>query len=159
ERFWDLANWVRLTELIYERYGDRITLFFTGTAFEQEAISAVLSNLPENILKNTVDISGKFSIFELSRFLEKMEIMVSNDTGPMHLAAAMGTRTIGLFGPNIPEAFGPYPLNKNTSFYHGDGKIYTRVHLWEFETPTKLLVDRITPEEVMEAIEGMFQWK
>lgn len=129
ERFWDTANWVRLTELIYERYGDSVTIFFTGTAFEREAISAVLSNLPENILKNTVDISGKWSIFELSRFLQQVKVMVSNDTGPMHLAAAMGTRTIGLFGPNIPEAFGAYPLSRNTNLYHGDGKIYTRVHL------------------------------
>ena len=129
ERFWDVANWIRLTELIYERYRDSVTIFFTGTAFEQEAISTVLSNLPENILKNTVDISGKFSIFELSRFLEKMKVMVSNDTGPMPLAAAMRTRTIGLFGPNIPEAFGAYPLSRNTNLYHGDGKIYTRVHL------------------------------
>lgn len=129
ERFWDLANWIRLTELVYERYGDKIAIFFTGTTFEQEAVSVVLSHLPENILKNIVDISGKFNKFEFARFLEKMEIMVSNDTGPMHLAAAMGTRTIGLFGPNIPEAFGPYPPDRNTSLYHGDGKIYTRVHL------------------------------
>ena len=37
-----------------------------------------------------------------------MQLVVANDSGPMHISAAMGTPTVGLFGPNLPERFGPY---------------------------------------------------
>ena len=35
--------------------------------------------------------------------------MVSNDSGPMHMAAALGVPVLGLFGPTDPESTGPYP--------------------------------------------------
>lgn len=63
----------------------------------------------------------KFSIFrgnlhQLARFCLDCKYFISADTGPMHVAAAMGTRTIGLFGPNtkIWAPFGP----SNISIYH-----------------------------------------
>ena len=35
-------------------------------------------------------------------------MLISNDTGPMHIAAAQGVKTIGLFGPNLPIRWGPF---------------------------------------------------
>ncbi|MBI2653126.1 glycosyltransferase family 9 protein, partial [Candidatus Woesearchaeota archaeon] len=43
---------------------------------------------------------------------------IGNDAGPMHIAAAQGVKTIGLFGPNLPIRFGPYGKG-NTSLYKG----------------------------------------
>ncbi len=40
--------------------------------------------------------------------IRKCPIFVSNDTGPMHIAAAQGCKTIGLFGPNTPSLWAPY---------------------------------------------------
>ena len=37
--------------------------------------------------------------------------MIANDSGPMHLAAALGVPVMGIFGPTDPRLFGPYPLN------------------------------------------------
>jgi ADP-heptose:LPS heptosyltransferase len=42
--------------------------------------------------------------------------VITNDSGPMHLAAAQGVRTMGIFGPTDPRLFGPYPLNGPTNF-------------------------------------------
>ena len=39
---------------------------------------------------------------------------IGNDSGPMHLSAAMGLRTIGLFGPTDPRQYGPYPIKSPT---------------------------------------------
>jgi ADP-heptose:LPS heptosyltransferase len=49
-----------------------------------------------------------------------MDAFVSNDTGPMHVAAAQGVRTLGLFGPNTPTLYRPYG-ERNAFIYHGEG--------------------------------------
>ena len=40
--------------------------------------------------------------------IEKCNLFVGNDSGPMHIAAAQKVKTVGLFGPNLPERFWPY---------------------------------------------------
>ena len=40
--------------------------------------------------------------------MKELTLFISNDTGPMHIAAAQGTPTIGLFGPNLPTRFAPF---------------------------------------------------
>jgi heptosyltransferase I len=48
------------------------------------------------------------SLPELAALLRQARLLISADSGPMHLAAAVGTRCVGLFGPTRPEACGPY---------------------------------------------------
>jgi heptosyltransferase-1 len=48
------------------------------------------------------------SIPELVAFLRRADLAVGNDTGPLHIAAAAGVPTIGLYGPTMPEVNGPY---------------------------------------------------
>jgi lipopolysaccharide heptosyltransferase II len=48
------------------------------------------------------------SIIEMAAFLEKADAVLANDSGPMHIAAAVGTPTLGLFGPTAPEFQGPF---------------------------------------------------
>jgi heptosyltransferase-2 len=62
-----------------------------------------------------INLSGQLSLEGLFFITEKLEIFVSNDTGPMHIAAAQGTKTIGLFGPNTPKIWSPYGKNRNGS--------------------------------------------
>lgn len=113
----------------------------------------ILREISAGAKTQVTSVCGKFHPFELAAFLEHMDTVVSNDTGPMHLAAAMGTPTIGLFGPNIPEAFGPYPQGRNIGLYHGDGTLYIRVHLGEFRPGADGIIDRISPEEVLVGVE------
>ena len=51
-------------------------------------------------------------------------MFIGNDAGPMHIAAAQGVKTIGLFGPNLPVRFGPYG-KKNESIYRGHNCQYS----------------------------------
>lgn len=48
---------------------------------------------------------------ELTAVLSRANFVVAGDTGPLHLAAAMGTPVIGLYGPTDPARNGPYPKN------------------------------------------------
>lgn len=63
-----------------------------------------------------LNLTGNTSLTSLPALLSKADWVVSNDSGPMHLSAAMGLKTIGLFGPTDPRQYGPYPL-KNPRNY------------------------------------------
>jgi ADP-heptose:LPS heptosyltransferase len=91
-------------------------------------------------------------LFEFAYLLKKCDFMVSNDTGPMHLASCMWTKTIWLFGPNLPEIFGPWPLNKNIWIYKGDWKVYIKPHLWVFQKDNENNINKISPSDVLKFI-------
>ncbi|HKX45485.1 MAG TPA: glycosyltransferase family 9 protein, partial [Planctomycetota bacterium] len=56
------------------------------------------------------NLAGLLSIGGLHALLERADVFVGNDSGPMHLAAAVGTPTVGLFGPETPVMYAPLGL-------------------------------------------------
>ncbi len=57
------------------------------------------------------NVTGNTSLVSLPALVKRAEWVIANDSGPMHLAAALGVRVVGIFGPTDPRLFGPYPLN------------------------------------------------
>lgn len=55
-----------------------------------------------------LDLTGQLSLPEMVEWIRLCKLMVTNDTGPMHVAAALGTPVVGLFGPTEPCKTGPY---------------------------------------------------
>jgi len=55
-----------------------------------------------------LDLTGKLSLPEMVEWIRSSELMVTNDTGPMHVAAALGKPIVPLFGPTDPVRTGPY---------------------------------------------------
>src|SRR2546427_4116710 len=55
-----------------------------------------------------IDLIGQTTLKELIALLRRARLLVTNDSGPMHLAAAVGTPVIALFGPTDPARTGPY---------------------------------------------------
>jgi len=55
-----------------------------------------------------LDLTGRLTLPEMVEWIRLSELMVSNDTGPMHVAAAAGTPVVALFGPTEPRRTGPY---------------------------------------------------
>ncbi len=55
-----------------------------------------------------LDLTGKTSLLEMVEWIRLGELMLTNDTGPMHVAAALGKPVVGLFGPTEPRRTGPY---------------------------------------------------
>ena len=55
------------------------------------------------------DLAGKTSFGEMAAYLEACALFIGNDSSPMHLAAAVGTPVIAIFGPTSPQEYGPYP--------------------------------------------------
>jgi ADP-heptose:LPS heptosyltransferase len=71
--------------------------------------AAITQALPERCL----DLTGKISLLEMIEWIRLSELMVSNDTGPMHVAAALRKPLVAIFGPTEPRRTGPYGQLKN----------------------------------------------
>jgi len=54
-----------------------------------------------------VNLTGNTSLVSLPALIKRADWVISNDSGPMHLAAALGVRVVGIFGPTDPRLFGP----------------------------------------------------
>ena len=55
-----------------------------------------------------LDLTGRTTLPEMVEWVRLSELMVTNDTGPMHVAAALGRPVVALFGPTEPRRTGPY---------------------------------------------------
>jgi ADP-heptose:LPS heptosyltransferase len=75
-----------------------------GAEGERDTISEFLENAPGEVR----DLSGKTSVGVLAAALRSADLLVTNDTGPMHLAAAVGTPALALFGSTSPTWTRPW---------------------------------------------------
>ncbi len=80
-----------------------MVVMLTGTLAEQPLARA----FGRSFSGRCVDATSFGSIERSAELLRRCDLLVSNDTGVMHLGAAMGTPTVGLFGPNSPTRYAP----------------------------------------------------
>lgn len=151
ERAWPQHKRLKLIEQMIERYHD-IHIFLSGTHFEKEIVQHIFHTLPSKYHDRVINICGRFNLFEFAYLLKKCSLMISNDTGPMHLAAAMWTKTIGLFGPELPRKFGPWPLDKNIGLYKWKGQAFINVHLAQRKKDREYTIDKVTVQDVLNVL-------
>lgn len=77
---------------------------FTGTLDEREYVSVAISK--SQCPERCINTAGVLTIPELGALLERSELLISNDSGPLHLAASLGVPTVSLFGPESPTFYG-----------------------------------------------------
>ncbi len=81
-----------------------------GGADDQKLTHALLAGL--EVPHGTItDLAGRTSFGELAAYIEACTLFIGNDSSPMHLAAAVGTPVIAIFGPTSPQEYGPYPVD------------------------------------------------
>jgi heptosyltransferase-1 len=102
-KLWDLRRFASLADTIKEKLGAEV--IFTGSQGDRPAIDGILSGMKTK----AVNLAGKTTLKELAYLYERCAVVISTDTGPMHLAAAMGSPVVvALFGPTSPLRTGPY---------------------------------------------------
>ncbi|HYD68328.1 glycosyltransferase family 9 protein [Azospirillum sp.] len=100
DRFAELAR--RLTAPQGPLAGARVAVLAAGS--EVERARPVLAALGEA----AIDLTGRTDPLAAAACLERAALYVGNDSGLMHIAAAVGTPTLGLFGPGYPEMYAPW---------------------------------------------------
>jgi len=60
-----------------------------------------------------IDLTGKTSLDILPAVIKNCNLLITNDGGPMHMAVALGVRSVSVFGPVSELVYGPYPEKRN----------------------------------------------
>jgi len=113
---WNLDNFADLSNRLINSYN--LPLVFTGTMKESKLIENVINKIPAK--GKIFNLAGRLKIWEFIELLRTTFLFISNDTGPVHIAATLGVNTVVFYGPTSPDRY--MPLNKNSVIFYKDIK-------------------------------------
>ena len=144
---WSRGNFASVADELHSRFAAKVAVI--GAAQERDSVIDLISRtkyLP-------INLSGELTLKQLAAFFRRCALLISNDSGPVHIAAAVGTLVVAIFGRNIPgvspNRWGPWGdghivLHKDA----GCNPCLDRKCPYNFKCLTS-----ITPEEVLKAVE------
>jgi heptosyltransferase-3 len=98
---WGVERFARLGDLLIEKHNAKVLILW-GPGEEKE-IDAV-----KRAMKNGCIVPPLTSLRQLGALLKRCSMVISNDSGPMHISAALHIPTLGIFGPTRPDLQGPF---------------------------------------------------
>ncbi|MBI4775908.1 MAG: lipopolysaccharide heptosyltransferase II [Deltaproteobacteria bacterium] len=101
-KLWSQTSFARLADILMEELD--VVLAFTGGLEDRTYVDAIRSEMK----KNAMNLCGRTNLRELACLYGRSRLVLSTDTGPMHVAASVGTPVVALFGPTDPDRTGPY---------------------------------------------------
>jgi len=105
---WPAKYFAELVRTLAEKFPDA-RFAILGDKGDQPLGEIILQAAPEKVL----NLCGATSLPEMVEWVRRCDLMVTNDTGPMHAAAALGKPLVALFGPTEPRRTGPYGQLEN----------------------------------------------
>jgi ADP-heptose:LPS heptosyltransferase len=148
ERRWPASSYLQLCSQLPQIY-PQYKFVLIGNKQEKEYVSQISKMLRENT--EIIDSSGLLNLEELVELLRGADIIITNDTGPLHLSLALQKNTVGLFGPCSPAQYGQ--MEFCTSVYMN---LYCSPCVHEFVLPpcggNNRCMQDISVEQVFQAI-------
>jgi len=115
----------------------------TGSAEDSPLSARIAEAAPDRCM----DLAGKLSLPEMIEWIRASTLMVTNDTGPMHVAAALGKPLVAIFGPTEPTRTGPYGQLDSTVRTRLDCVPCMKSHCSRRDKPLECLTS-ITPQRI-----------
>ena len=156
ERRWPAHHFISLIEKLSKNFKGKIILI--GHASESAYVGTIHRALPANA---ALDFSGRLSLGMLAALMERVTLMISNDSGPLHLAAAVGARTISFFGPETPVLYAPVGENHTILYKNIDCSPCINVHTGKIVRCLKTkpeCLENITAEEVTQVLGDVLRY-
>ena len=150
ERRWIPERFVEVISLLVEKYN--FTVIIPGTRGEYDYCNMIHQQLPQSVGNKFFNLAGKLSLEEFIALLGDAKFIISNDTGPMHMAWALRKPVIALFGQSLANKYGIF--SHTIYLYH---KIYCSPCAHEIDFPPckgdNVCMQKITVSEVMQAVD------
>ena len=139
---WGPDKFALVAQKLVERYRSKIII--VGAPQERALGDQILAS----VVSAGTNLAGETSTGQLAAMLARSDLLIGIDAGPMHVAAAMGTPVVALFGPTDPEKTGP----------QGKGHVIVRRDLdcspcRNPDCPDRKCMDAISVEDVLAAVE------
>ncbi len=99
-RTYPIEKWIELGNKIQEKFEG--TIFITGVKEDAEILK------PLEVIKNSVSFVDKQTLEENCALIKATDLLISGDSGPLHIATALGTKVVGMYGSMPVERTGPY---------------------------------------------------
>lgn len=148
-RRWPKERFAELADMLVRRISAQVIL--TGSPDEMD----LLNNIAQLMTYRPIIAAGYFTIKQLAVLIERFDLLISNDTGPMHIGPAMGTTTIGLFGPQEPIRYKPFGDHHIALYKKMPCSPCINVHYGQVpQCKTPKCMELITVNDVWDAIES-----
>ncbi|NQU75349.1 MAG: glycosyltransferase family 9 protein [Planctomycetes bacterium] len=106
ERRWPIERFAIVVGELLNRHED-LSVVLTGSVCERHYTAGMLNHLSPSLRDRVLVAAGDWSLDEFIAAMELLDCMVTNDSGPMHIAAAMQTPLVSLWGPSRPDFLAP----------------------------------------------------
>lgn len=157
---WRPDNFSRLASYLFSQYG--LKTVFTGSAADVADIEKIIRMLDKKEDGGICAIraAGILSLGETAALISRSAIVVSSDTGIMHVAYTLGKKTIGLFGSTEPAKYGPYPPEFRYIYkMSGCPPCYKDRCYRRKDSAVPPCMEAITPEDVYKASDDLIARK
>lgn len=114
--------------------------------FGDEGSSLLVKEITQGMPKRVVNLAGMTKLRELVALIERCDVFLTNDSGPMHIAAAVRTPLLALFGSTSDVATGPYLFGKVIHKHVACSPCYLRTCPIDFKCMKSIEVDEVVQE-------------
>jgi ADP-heptose:LPS heptosyltransferase len=106
---------------------------------------------------NPVVLAGATSLEQIFALMERADVVISSDSGPLHIASSVGTPTIAIFGPTRPQDTGP--RGKGPSVVLRKSLDCNQQACYQLDCPDNRCMKAVTVDEVSKEVEKRYkQW-
>lgn len=137
---WSARNFASLADALSTQLNAKV--LFVGGAEDLSLVEKIRSQMQTHPIVAT----GRTSLRQLGALLSRTQLLISNDSGPLHLGLAVGVPVIGLFGPTDPKLTGPLEAPRAATLV---GSIGCPVPCYQLRCPVNLCMDQIRVDEVL----------
>ena len=151
-RRWSCEGFAAVGDALAERFGAQIVLF--GEASDREVCQTVGGLMRHR----PVDLTGQTDLGQFVSLLARLDLVICNDGGPLHLAVSQRVKTVSIFGPVDPRVYGPYPEAPAFHRVIRNEQLLCRPCYHQFRLPPcpyeRACLTTITVEDIVQACES-----
>lgn len=141
---WPRENFAKLADELIDNFG--AVIVFSGTLQEKDILAGILS-----LMKNkAINLCGKTNIKQLGALFKRADLVVSADSGPLHISVALKRPTVAIFGPTSAAVTGPL-TKENISILQKE--IDCVIPCYNQDCPDNRCMKQISVEDVINCIE------
>lgn len=140
---WPPERFAAIADRVIESGGSVVLI---GGPGDEGVAAAVI----ERMRNEPLDLTGRLTWGETGAVLEKCDLCLGNDTGAIHLAVAVGTPVVAIFGPSDPRIYGPYD-KRSVALWKGPESLPPLRQV----KPEDASIEAVTVEEAWEAVKRL----
>jgi ADP-heptose:LPS heptosyltransferase len=146
---WDLKRWPieNFSRVISQLAGSREIKVVISGAHKDIPLVREINN---PVFKSAIDLTGQTDLKQLMALMKRANLVISADSGPLHLANSVGCDVIGIFGPTRPEITGLRGSGRTYILQHDVG--CNREPCYHLKCPDNICMQSISAQDVIETI-------